>query len=133
MLQLSVSPNFAIDHSVGVSSANAIQVSQDAGRTFTPVPLPGPVSSGGITLAANGTGVAGMWFMAQLASHSWTIFRSDDRGQSWFATGSNRSLATEGGTVVAVDPDRTIVKLTQGGLLCSVNNGATWASRCPAA
>jgi hypothetical protein len=133
MWQVSVSPNFAVDHTLSVDSGTAFLVSHDGGGGFSTMDAPSSVTGGQMTVATNGAGGVTLWLAAQLRSQTWAIFHSDTLGQSWSAVAANRQLATEGGTVVAVSADRTIVELPQGGMLCSVNNGATWASRCPAA
>jgi DNA-directed RNA polymerase specialized sigma24 family protein len=133
MWQLSVSRNFAVDHTLSIDSGTQFLVSRDAGRTFSAVATPAAVNGGELTVDSDGSASVVLWLVAQLRSQTWTILRSGTVGQTWSGTTSNAALASRGGALVPVSVDRTIVELPQGGLLCSVNNGASWATRCPAA
>jgi len=130
---LVVSSGYATDHTVALYSDTSLLMSNDGGSTFTSVSLPSSAAAGVLTVAGSSLHGAGMWLSVR-QRQSWGLFRSGIGQNGWIAAdGGNRYIALQGGRVIAVTPSRTLLLLAQGGLLCSVNNGATWATRCPAA
>jgi RNA polymerase sigma-70 factor, ECF subfamily len=129
-----VSTDFVTDHVLGLYSGTTVLLSHDGGHSFTRVAMPASAPTGSLTIAGSALRDAGVWASVQLSPTRWGLFRSGVEGNGWLtADGGNRFIAMQGGRVIAVTPDRTLMLLAQGGLLCTVNNGASWATRCPAA
>jgi RNA polymerase sigma-70 factor (ECF subfamily) len=105
---------------------------RNAGRTFAPVALPddAPVTS----LVADGERL-------YLATAAWApagpvggLYVSDDLGSTWRRLGAGTPLASGVGAVTPLPEGRILAAPQAGlgnGLLCSADNGRTWAARCP--
>lgn len=98
--------------------------SDDGGRSFTRVDAEGGLGSV-VDIAGDGTRV--------FALASGSVFALDDDGGAWSRVGTlpraDRLAVIPGGPLVASHYDRP----SEGGFRCSVDDGQTWAPRCPAA
>jgi hypothetical protein len=104
----------------------------NAGRTFSPVALPDAATI--TTLVADGERLFLATAATTPAGPIGGLYVSDDLGASWRPLGADTLLAGGVGAVVPLPNGRILAapQATLGrGLLCSADDGRTWATRCP--
>ncbi|HKB48265.1 MAG TPA: hypothetical protein VKC57_11250, partial [Ktedonobacterales bacterium] len=131
---LTISPAFAVDNTLLAYTWSGAVLSRDGGASFAPVNV--PVSATRIVFFAFGEASAAatpMWMVVQ-RSNGFGLEFSPNLNGTWHEVDHGMSQITGGpGYVVALAPHRDLYLSTSAGLLCTVNDGGTWSSRCPAA
>lgn len=130
-----VAPSLLLSRSLpGVTIAWAsgmLYRSDDGGRTFSTLP-----SLPGISVEHVADGAPGELL---LSGYKWNVlsegsglYRSTDGGRTWTALGLDTPLRNGALSVVRLANGNILAGVAYvGGVLCSADNGATWAQRCP--
>jgi photosystem II stability/assembly factor-like uncharacterized protein len=151
-VELALSGGYADDGVVYAATVKGLFKATDGGHSFLPLDAPSPPGTAGYVTPAlalapgyreNGpehtTYVAVQQIVQSTRGPSTHggVYRSDDGGRSWVATGPPSSPLRQGATAVAAAPGGRIFAgyLTFpgniAGLLCSPDGGASWGADCP--
>lgn len=107
---------------------NALFTSVDGGGSFSPLPTPSVAGYlGDLALAEAGqTLVGAVWTVEPNGAEG--VYLSTDRGSTW--TKVQSPLLEGGAEIVRVVGSRVLVGLSDRGIACSPDLGATWGRRC---
>lgn len=127
LLNLTLSPNFASDNTLFIITAEAtVLQSTDRGQTFTPLTLPGTLTSAPNAIAVSPNFDVDETLLLGTAADG--IFESTDAGADWASlapTGPspavNALLFSPGFSI-----DQTAFAATASGVLISTDGGVTW-------
>lgn len=132
--RVAVSSTFARDGVVFAWGAGGAFRSGDAGASFDPIRLPF-ASVTAITDDAAGTFYASGYDPVADGTRG-GVAVSNDGGRTWRLLGAGTALEQGVATVTAVPGGPVLagpLASAGGGVLCSVDRGATWSPRCPVA
>jgi len=128
------SPAFATDHTLAVFGPASVMASTDGGRSFTPMSVPAATSS--ILMVALGFGdqaTASTWLVVEHGSTFSLDFATTVHGGWHDVSDGLAQITSAGGRVIPLAPHSALFLSGNGGLLCTSNDGETWAPRCSAA
>ncbi|HXA29590.1 MAG TPA: sigma-70 family RNA polymerase sigma factor [Candidatus Angelobacter sp.] len=131
---LSLSPTFERDQTIAAAARDHAELSRDGGNTF--VTLDAPRGTSGIVSLALGrlrTDSVPLWMVVQ-HGNAYALEFSPTSDGSWHEVGYGMPQITGGpGRVVVLGTSSVMYLSNAGGLLCTTDDGKTWATRCPAA
>jgi DNA-directed RNA polymerase specialized sigma24 family protein len=124
---------FGADHTLAVWAHDAVMTSSDGGTTFSALAIPaGATAVGSLTLGRGTSMVVPVWLVVQRGS-AFALDLSTNADGNWHDVSDGLTQITGApGRVIALGPHRTLFLSSAGGLLCTSNDGATWAPRCAA-
>jgi DNA-directed RNA polymerase specialized sigma24 family protein len=125
------SPSYSSDHTLIFVSQNGLDASTDGGHSRYQVAL--PQEAGQLTSAAlvpsRGGGPLNVWTVLQLNTSA-LVVHAPLGVPEWASTAANPALR-QPSLIVTIAPDRLVLIAPRQGFLCTVDGGASWASRCP--
>ncbi len=126
------SPSYSSDHTLLFVSQNGLDASTDGGQSRHHVALPqeaGQLSSAAL-VPSRGGGSLNVWSVLQLNTSA-LVIHSPLSVPEWASTAINPALH-QPSMIVAIAADRLLLIAPHQGFLCTVDGGASWATRCPA-
>ena len=106
--------------------------SADGGAHFKALTLPFKAAVTGLVEDTDGVFYVALLGTDAKGKPAGGLFVTRDSGRTWIPVGQDTPLAKGAVSVASVGKNRLLASAAAGGVLCSVDAGRTWATRCPA-